>query len=65
MPQFSAIVTCTTECEVRVEAENATEARYAIELGKFSRVSLHDGGLDMVERFQDIDIVDGSFGEDK
>ena len=64
MPRFSAIVTCTTECEVSVEAESKNAARYAIELAKFDKVRLHDGGLDMSERFHNVDINEESFGED-
>ena len=64
MPRFSAIITCTTECEVNVEAESANAARYAIETGRFDKVRLHDGGLDMRERFHNIDIVEESLGED-
>lgn len=64
MPRYSALITCTTECEVQVEAESKNAARYAIELGKFDRVQLHDGGLSMAERFHDIDVNEESFGED-
>lgn len=63
MARFSAIVTCFTECTVQVEADSADEARRAIELGKLDKVALYDGGLEMSERFHDINIVDGSFGE--
>lgn len=63
--KFSAIITCMTECSVTVEASTEAEARIKIERGEFSRAQLHDGGLDMPERFHDIDMVSESFGADE
>lgn len=64
MAKFSALITCTTECEVTITAATAEEARSKIALGEFDRARLHDGGLAMSERFSDISITDESFGED-
>lgn len=65
MARYSAIVTCTTECEVTVEANSAEEARKMIEDGRFKTASLYDGGLPMDERFHDIDMTEESFGKDQ
>lgn len=62
--KYSALITCVTECAVEVDAETQEEARAKIERGEFSTVALHDGGLDMPERFHDIDITEESFGAD-
>ena len=64
MSRFSAIITATTECEITVEAANEAEALTKINNGEFSRVRLHDGGLHITERFNDIDINKESFGQD-
>lgn len=62
--RYSAIITCTTECVVVVDADNEIDARALIERGDVRAASLHDGGLDMAERFHEIEIVNESFGAD-
>jgi hypothetical protein len=62
--RYSAIITCTTEVEITVEAASEKEARAKIEQGSFSSAHLYDGGLDIEERFHDIDLTEESFGLD-
>lgn len=62
--KYSALVTCITECTVQVEAASDTEARTKIERGEFLNVALYDGGLDMPERFHQIEMEPDSFGVD-
>jgi hypothetical protein len=64
MSKYSAIVTCFTECVAQVEASSEREAKEKLGRGEFSNVVLHDGGLDMSERFIDVEIVPESFGRD-
>jgi hypothetical protein len=62
--RYSALVTCITELEAIVEADTEEEARAKIEAGEFLMVELWDGGLDVTERFHDIQITEESFGAD-
>lgn len=65
MKRYSAYITCTTECEVVVEANSEEEAKQKMLKGEFYRAYLlEDSGLPMNERFYDITITEESFGED-